>query len=130
MRYNPTLFHKIDPDNIEDYIASGYIQIKGDSKMLRLATIWLDGCSGCHMSFLDMNEKLLEIAPFFDVVYSPLVDQKNKKKFKTVIDPLTRIEGHAKITIDLDESGAVSDAKLHVTQFRGFEKFCEGRLYS
>jgi NAD-reducing hydrogenase large subunit len=47
-----------------------------------------------------------------------------------VIDPVTRIEGHAKITIDLDESGKVEDAKLHVTQYRGFEKFCEGRLYT
>ena len=43
------------------------------------------------------------------------------------IDPVTRIEGHAKITLQLDELGAVTDARLHVTQFRGFEKFCEGR---
>ena len=43
------------------------------------------------------------------------------------IKPITRIEGHGKITITLDESGSVTDAKLHVTQFRGFEKFCEGR---
>jgi len=46
---------------------------------------------------------------------------------KIVIDPVTRIEGHAKITIDLGEDGAVADARLHVTQFRGFEKMCEGR---
>jgi NAD-reducing hydrogenase large subunit len=43
------------------------------------------------------------------------------------IDPVTRIEGHAKITLFLDEQGHVSDAQFHVTQFRGFEKFCEGR---
>jgi NAD-reducing hydrogenase large subunit len=43
------------------------------------------------------------------------------------IDPVTRIEGHAKVSIHLDDQGAVSDARLHVTQFRGFEKFCEGR---
>jgi NAD-reducing hydrogenase large subunit len=50
---------------------------------------------------------------------------------KTItIDPVTRIEGHAKITIDLDSNGNVADARLHVTQYRGFEKFCEGRLYS
>jgi NAD-reducing hydrogenase small subunit len=42
----------------------------------RLATIWLDGCSGCHMSFLDMDERLLEIAERADIVYSPLVDAK------------------------------------------------------
>ncbi|HUO09250.1 MAG TPA: Ni/Fe hydrogenase subunit alpha [Phycisphaerae bacterium] len=43
------------------------------------------------------------------------------------IDGVTRIEGHAKITIDLDDKGAVRDAHFHVTQFRGFEKFVEGR---
>jgi NAD-reducing hydrogenase large subunit len=46
---------------------------------------------------------------------------------RIVIDPVTRIEGHAKITIVLDDSGQVSDARFHVTEFRGFEKFCEGR---
>lgn len=43
------------------------------------------------------------------------------------IDPVTRIEGHAKITIHLDDSGNVVDARFHVTEFRGFERFCEGR---
>ena len=47
-----------------------------------------------------------------------------------VIDPVTRIEGHAKITLQLDDSGRVEDARLHITQFRGFEKFCEGRPFS
>ena len=46
-----------------------------------------------------------------------------------VIDPVTRIEGHAKITIHLDDAGEVADAQFHVTQFRGFEKFCEGRPF-
>ena len=44
-----------------------------------------------------------------------------------VIDPVTRIEGHAKITITLDEAGEVADARFHVTEFRGFEQFCIGR---
>jgi NAD-reducing hydrogenase large subunit len=44
-----------------------------------------------------------------------------------VIDPVTRIEGHAKITIQLDEAGHVADAVFHVVEFRGFERFCEGR---
>ena len=44
-----------------------------------------------------------------------------------MIDPVTRIEGHAKITIGLDDTGAVESARLHVTEFRGFEAFCRGR---
>ena len=47
-----------------------------------------------------------------------------------VIDPVTRIEGHSKITLQLNEQGRVEDARFHVTQFRGFEKFCEGRPFS
>ncbi|MDR3347076.1 MAG: Ni/Fe hydrogenase subunit alpha [Helicobacteraceae bacterium] len=50
---------------------------------------------------------------------------------KTItINPVTRIEGHAKITIRLNDSGAVEGANLHVTQFRGFEKFCQGRPFT
>jgi NAD-reducing hydrogenase small subunit len=43
---------------------------------IKLATVWLDGCSGCHMSFLDMDERLLDLSSQFDLVYSPLVDFK------------------------------------------------------
>jgi len=43
------------------------------------------------------------------------------------IEPVTRIEGHAKITVFLDDAGDVKDAQFHVTELRGFEKFCEGR---
>lgn len=42
----------------------------------KLATVWLDGCSGCHMSFLDMDERLIDLAGKMDLVYSPLVDAK------------------------------------------------------
>ncbi|MBI1278119.1 MAG: Ni/Fe hydrogenase subunit alpha [Anaerolineaceae bacterium] len=45
------------------------------------------------------------------------------------IDPVTRIEGHARITLQLDDTGTVTDAQFHVTQIRGFEKFCEGRPF-
>ena len=44
-----------------------------------------------------------------------------------VIDPVTRIEGHSKITIQLDDRGEVVDAHFHVTQFRGFERITQGR---
>jgi NAD-reducing hydrogenase small subunit len=43
---------------------------------VRLATVWLDGCSGCHMSALDMDERWLELAGLVDLVYGPLVDAK------------------------------------------------------
>jgi NAD-reducing hydrogenase large subunit len=49
---------------------------------------------------------------------------------RIVIDPVTRIEGHAKISIFMDDTGNVSDAEFHVVEFRGFEKFCEGRPYT
>ncbi len=53
------------------------------------------------------------------------------KQDKTIlISPVTRIEGHAKITLILDDAGKVKDAQFHVNEFRGFEKFCEGRLFT
>lgn len=55
----------------------------------RLATIWLDGCSGCHMSLLDMDERLIDLAARVEVVYSPLVDQKT---FPENVD-ITLVEG-------------------------------------
>jgi NAD-reducing hydrogenase small subunit len=42
----------------------------------RIATAWLDGCSGCHMSIFDMDERLLDLADRIDIVYGPLVDTK------------------------------------------------------
>ena len=56
---------------------------------LKLATVWLDGCSGCHMSFLDMDERLLELAEIVDVVYSPIVDTK---EFPAEVD-IALVEG-------------------------------------
>ncbi len=47
---------------------------------------------------------------------------------KITIEPVTRIEGHAKITINMNEAGQVDHAYLHINEFRGFEKFCEGRM--
>ncbi len=48
---------------------------------------------------------------------------------KITIEPVTRIEGHAKVTIHLDDAGEVETARFHVNEFRGFEKFCEGRMF-
>ena len=58
------------------------------SKM-RLATVWLDGCSGCHMSFLDVDERILALAQKVDFVYSPIVDAK---MFPEDVD-ITLVEG-------------------------------------
>jgi len=49
---------------------------------------------------------------------------------KITIEPVTRIEGHAKITIHLDDDNKVRETRFHVVEFRGFEKFCEGRHFT
>ena len=64
---------------------------------IRLATVWLDGCSGCHMSFLDMDERLLTLAERVDLVYSPLVDCK---VFPEGVD-ITLVEGAVSSEEDL-----------------------------
>lgn len=48
------------------------------SGKLKLATVWLGGCSGCHMSFLDLDERLIELAAKVDLLASPLVDTKTR----------------------------------------------------
>jgi NAD-reducing hydrogenase large subunit len=48
---------------------------------------------------------------------------------KITIEPVTRVEGHGKVTIHLNGNGEVTDARLHINEFRGFEKFCEGRMF-
>ncbi|HTP68887.1 MAG TPA: NADP oxidoreductase [Dongiaceae bacterium] len=64
---------------------------------LTMATIWLDGCSGCHMSFLDMDERLVELSSQFELVYSPLVDHKT---FPALVD-VALVEGS--VSTDEDE---------------------------
>lgn len=66
----------------------------------RLATVWLGGCSGCHMSFLDLDERLLELAERADLVYSPIADVK---KFPADVD-VTLVEGA--VTNDENEAMA------------------------
>ena len=48
---------------------------------------------------------------------------------KITIEPVTRVEGHGRVTIHVDDEGNVERAYLHIDQFRGFEKFSEGRMY-
>jgi hypothetical protein len=58
-----------------------------------------------------------------------MVGEVNTMAQKITISPVTRIEGHAKITIHVDDAGKVQDSFFHVEQFRGFEKFSEGRMF-
>lgn len=67
------------------------------AKKKTIATVWLDGCSGCHMSFLDLDERLIEVADKADLVYSPLVDVK---EFPKMVD-VTLIEGAVSSVEDL-----------------------------
>ncbi len=48
---------------------------------------------------------------------------------KITIEPVTRVEGHGKVTIHLDDAGNVSQSRLHIVEFRGFERFVQGRPY-
>ncbi|HQO39615.1 MAG TPA: nickel-dependent hydrogenase large subunit, partial [Spirochaetota bacterium] len=48
---------------------------------------------------------------------------------KITIEPVTRVEGHGKVTIQLDDAGNVTQSRLHIVEFRGFEKFVQGRPY-
>ncbi len=55
----------------------------------KIATIWMDGCSGCHMSFLDIDHRLLDLADLIEIVHSPIVDHKD---FPPDVD-VTLVEG-------------------------------------
>ena len=68
-------------------------------KKIRLATTWLDGCSGCHMSLLDMDEAILNLAKRVEVVYGPLVDAQ---EFPKAVD-VTLIEGAVSSQDDLEK---------------------------
>jgi NAD-reducing hydrogenase large subunit len=58
-----------------------------------------------------------------------MMSATTSKTRKIVINPVTGIEGHAKVTIQLDEKGKVDKARMHIVEFRGFERFVQGRLY-
>ena len=68
-------------------------------KKVRLATVWLDGCSGCHMSLLDIDEAIIAIANRVDVVYGPLVDAQ---EFPKQVD-VTVVEGAISSQEDLEK---------------------------
>ena len=65
----------------------------------RLATVWLDGCSGCHMSLLDIDEAIVPLAGKVDLVYGPLVDAQ---EFPKAVD-VTVVEGAVSSQDDLEK---------------------------
>jgi NAD-reducing hydrogenase small subunit len=73
---------------------------------VKVATVWLDGCSGCHMSFLDMDERLLDLAGKIELVYSPLVDFK---VFPDHVD-VTLVEGAVSSEEDIEK---IKDIRKH-----------------
>lgn len=78
-----------------------------------LATVWLDGCSGCHMSFLDLDERLLEVAAKADLVYSPLIDIKT---FPDEVD-ICLVEGAVSSEEDLHKIRMVRDKTRTLVSF-------------
>ncbi len=80
-----------------------------EATKIRLATAWLGGCSGCHMSFLDLDEKLLDLAGKVTLVYSPIADIK---EFPDNVD-VTLVEGavanidHLKLAKEIRERSKI-----------------------
>ena len=72
-------------------------------KKIRLATVWLDGCAGCHMSLLDIDEAILNVAARADVVYGPLVDAQ---EFPKAVD-VTIVEGAISSQEDLEKVNTI-----------------------
>lgn len=86
-----------------------------------VATVWLDGCSGCHMSLIDMDERLIELADQIDVVYSPLVDNKDYPEMVDVAivegavsstedeEKIRKIRAHTKILVALGDCAVAAN---------------------
>lgn len=91
------------------------------SDKAKLATVWLDGCSGCHMSFLDIDERLLDLAPLVDLVYSPLVDLKEFPEMADVTliegavsskedyEKIRKVRAHTKILVSLGDCAVTAN---------------------
>jgi len=79
----------------------------------RVATVWLAGCSGCHMSFLDLDEWLIELSQLVDLVYSPIADVK---AFPENVD-VTLVEGAVANTDNLELLKEVRERSKVVVAF-------------
>jgi NAD-reducing hydrogenase small subunit len=79
----------------------------------KLATIWLDGCSGCHMSMIDMDQRLIDIVQKYDLVFSPLVDVK---EFPEEVD-VTLVEGAISSDEDYEKIKMIRDRTKFLVAF-------------
>jgi NAD-reducing hydrogenase small subunit len=96
----------------------------------QLATVWLDGCSGCHMSFLDMDERLMELASQADLVYSPLVDNKDFPEMVDIAliegavsnqedyDKIRKVRAHTKILVSLGDCAVTANVPAMRNRFK------------
>jgi NAD-reducing hydrogenase small subunit len=87
----------------------------------RIATVWMDGCSGCHMSLLDMDERIIALAGLIELVYSPLVDAKEFPENVDVVliegavsseedlEKLHKIRNRSKILVSLGDCAVTSN---------------------
>ena len=87
----------------------------------RLATVWLDGCSGCHMSFFDIDERMIDLATKVDLVYSPLVDQKDFPEGVDIVlvegavsseedlHKIKKIRNHTKLLVSLGDCAVTAN---------------------
>lgn len=87
----------------------------------KMATVWLDGCSGCHMSFLDIDERLIAVANLADLVYSPLVDAKEFPEMADVtlvegavsseedFEKIKKVRAHTKILVALGDCAVTAN---------------------
>ncbi len=82
-------------------------------KKIRLATVWLDGCSGCHMSLLDIDEGIEAVAKRTDLVYGPLVDAQ---EFPEQVD-VTLVEGAISSEEDREKAQAIRERSKLVIAF-------------
>jgi hypothetical protein len=90
--------------------------------------VFLPGCPPSADTFHTALTALVTGAPLDVPRPSPVLEPEIMTQTIT-IDPVTRLEGHGKITIQLNGQGEVEDAHFHVTQVRGFERFSEGRPF-
>ncbi len=86
------------------------------TKKVSVATVWLDGCSGCHMSLFDMDERLADLAASIDIVYGPLVDAK---LFPEQVD-MTLVEGSV--------SSEVEDAARSARDYPAYTEVVQRRI--